>query len=429
VRVFNRVSATRHACWHVWVLVVLLLSGVPAPRSVAQSSPSPRVVAIGDVHGDFDAFRGILEHARIIDTAGRWIAGNATLVQTGDLTDRGPKVRAVLDFLIDLEEQATAAGGRVAVLLGNHETVNMIGDVRDVTPAIYATFADEQSEQRRQAEYEAYVKLCTARAVQLPRPVPRIYQPVSKGDWMAAHAPGFVEYREAFGPQGRYGRWLRTKPTVLRLGDTVFLHGGLQPDRAPRRLEDVNTQMLAEIKRFDDYRSLMIDRKLILPFFTFQEMLAAAQAEIEAGRTAAHREAAGEIAAPGERGSFDHPDPLGLEGLLRIDTWSIINANGPLWFRGFATWSAAEGASQMMKLLRRYSVAHFVVGHSIPATMRITPRFSAAVFLIDTGMLSSFYPGGRASALEIRDGRFTAIYAGDRTTLFEPGERAAPSRR
>jgi hypothetical protein len=408
-------SATRHACWHVWVLVVLLLSGVPTPRSVAQSNRSPRVVAVGDVHGDFDAFRGILEHAGILDAAGRWIAGNTTLVQLGDVTDRGPKVRAVMDLLIDLEEQATAAGGRVQVLLGNHETLNLAGEGRDVTPAIYATFADEQSEQRRQAAYEAYVKLCAARSQQLPRPVPRIYQPLSKGDWMAAHPLGFVEYRDAFGPEGRYGRWLRTKPVVLQLGDTVFLHAGIKPDLAPRRLDDINKQVLTEIKRMDEYRSRMIVRNLILPFFTLEEVLAAAHAELEAGA--------------GGPDPSDNPDPLGLEGLLRSGTWALFDANGPLWFRGFATWSAAEGASQITKLLRRYSVAHFVVGHTVPSTMRITPRFSVAIVLIDTGMLSSVYRGGIASALEIRDGRFTAIDGNQRTTLFEAGQQVAPSRR
>jgi hypothetical protein len=413
----------------VWVLVILLLGGASASRSAAQGRPSPRVVAVGDVHGDFDAFRGILDHAGIIDTAGRWIAGNTTLVQTGDLTDRGPKVRAVLDFLIGLEAQAAAAGGRVAVLLGNHETMNMIGDGQDVTPAIYATFADEQSEQRREAAYEAYVTLCAARSVQLSRPVPKIYQPSSKGDWMAAHPLGFVEYRDAFGPQGRYGRWLRTKPTVLRLGDTVFLHGGLHPDRAPRKLEDINTQVRAELKRFDSHRSLMADRKLILPFFTLSEVLAAAQ--VEAGAIGPRTETAGEFAGPGERSPWDNRDLLALGDLLRIGSWALIDENGPLWFRGFATWSVADGAPQMTTLLRRYGVAHFVVGHTIPSTMRITPRFSAAVFLIDTA-LSSVYPGGRASALEIRDGRFTAIYAGERTTLFEPGAprySARPRRR
>jgi hypothetical protein len=411
----------------VWALAILLLSGVPPPQIVAQSTASPRVVAIGDIHGDFDAFRGILEHAGIIDAAGRWIAGNTILVQTGDATDRGSNVRAVMDLLIDLEEQATAAGGRVAVLLGNHETQNLIGEGRDVTPAIYATFADEQSEQRRQAAYEAYVKLCAARSGQLQRPVPRIYQPSSKDDWMAAHPLGFVEYREAFGPQGRYGRWLRPKPAVLRLGDTVFLHAGLQPGRAPRKLEDINTQVLGEIKRFDTYRSLMIDRKLVLPFFTLSEVLEAAQ--VEARGSALRRGPAGGIPATGGLESLDAPDPLGLEGLLRIGTWALLDPDGPMWFRGFATWSAAVGATQITNLLRRYSVAHFVVGHTIPATRRITPRFSAAVFLIDTGMLSSVYPGGVASALEIRDGRFTAIYTDQRTTLFEADERAAPSRR
>ena len=419
----------RHARWRVWVIAILLLGGgVPAPRSVAQSSAPSRIVAIGDIHGDFDAFRGILEHAGIIDAAGRWVAGATTLVIAGDFTDRGPKVRAVMDLLMDLEERATA-GGHVVVLLGNHETMNLMGDGQDVRPAIYATFADEQSEQRRQAAYEAYVKLCATRSLQLPRPVPRIYQPANKGDWMDAHPPGFVEYREAFGPQGRYGRWLRAKPVLVRLGDTVFLHGGLHPDFSPRRLEDVNKQVLAEIKRFDDFRSLMVDRKLMLPFFTLQEMLAVAQAELEAGRSAARRETAGERAAPGELNPPDNPDPLGLAGLLRIGTWSIFNGNGPLWFRGFATWSTAEGTPQMAKLLQRYNVAHFVVGHTPPSPMRITPRFSAAVFLIDTGMLSSYFRGGVASALEIRDGRFTAIYADQRTTLLEAGAQAAPSRR
>ena len=429
MNVSNRVRAARHAYRRFSVLALLLLSGVPAPQSVvAQSSAPARVVAIGDIHGEFDAFRGMLEHAGILDAAGRWIGGPTTLVIAGDFTDRGSKVRAVMDLLMDLEERATA-GGRVVVLLGNHETMNLMGDGQDVRPAIYATFADEQSEQRRQAAYEAYVKLCAARSLQLPRPAPRIYQPVSQGDWMDAHPLGFVEYREAFGPKGRYGRWLRTKAVLVRLGDAVFLHGGLHPDFAPRRLEDVNKQALAEIKRFDDFRSLMVDRKLMLPFFTLQEMLAVAQVEIEAGRSAARRDTAGDRAAPGELNPPDNPDPLGLEGLLRIGTWSIFNGNGPLWFRGFATWSAAEGTPQMAKLLQRYNVAHFVVGHTPPSPMRITPRFSAAVFLIDTGMLSSYFRGGVASALEIRDRRFTAIYADQRTTLLEASPPAVLIRR
>ena len=397
---------------YLWALVIVLFSGAFAPQGAAQSGASPRVVAIGDIHGDFDAFRGLLAQAGIVDAAGRWIAGRTTLVQLGDFTDRGPKVRAVMDLLMDLEQQAPEAGGRLQVLLGNHELLNIAGEGQDVTPAIYATFADEQSEQRRQAAYEAYVKLSTARAQKL-RSAPRIYETLSKDNWMAAHPPGFIEYREALGPEGRYGRWLRTKPAVLQLGDTVFQHAGINPDAAPRRLEDINKQVLAEIKRIDEYRARMLARNLILPFFTFDEMLAAARAELQSGGP----------------DPFDNPDPLGLEGLLRSNSWAVFDANGPMWFRGFATWSATEGPSEIAKLLRRYAVAHFVVGHTVPGTMRITPRFSAAVFLIDTGMLSSVYKGGVASALEIRDGRFTAIFENQRTTVFEGGFAVPPTRR
>jgi hypothetical protein len=401
--------------WTVLAVAFLASGGaLPAPI-LAQSSGVPRVVAIGDIHGDADAFRGILRDAAIIDENGRWIAGRTTLVQTGDFTDRGAKVRAAMDLLIDLEQQATAAGGRVAVLLGNHEVMNLLGDGRDVTPAIYAAFADDKSARRRDGAYEAYVRLLNARHLELGRSIPGVTQPVSKDDWMSTHPVGFVEYREALGPRGRYGRWLRTKPVVLRVGDTVFLHAGIDPATAPRSLDDINKQVLGELKRFDDYRSRMVDRRLILPFASLTEMLTAAQVEVALDELRARSsERPGAVAAADQL-----PDPLGLKSLLGIDRWAVSAAEGPLWFRGFATWPSDAGAIHMPNLLQRYGVSHFVVGHTITQTRRITPRFSGAVFLIDTGMLSSYVPGGIASALEISGGRFTAIHGTDRTVLLE----------
>ena len=175
------------------------------------------------------------------------------------------------------------------MLLGNHEVMNLIGDLRDATPAIYQTFADAQSEKRREAAYDAYIKWCADHASQFNQP-PRFYQPVSKADWMAAHPIGYVEYRSAMSPQGRYGRWIRTRPAVLQLNGIVFLHGGLNPERTPRRLEDVNKQVLAEIKRWDDYQTRMVDRKMVLPFFTLPEILTAAQIELELAALASRRQ-------------------------------------------------------------------------------------------------------------------------------------------
>jgi hypothetical protein len=405
------------------MLAILLVITLSAPLGLAQRGAAPRIVVIGDIHGDLDGFVGILRHAGITDENGRWIAGHTIVVQTGDYTDRGPKVRAVMDLLMELEQQSAAAGGRLVVLIGNHEVMNMVGDHRDVTPAIYATFADEKSAQRREAAYEVYLKFCAARAAPFQGSPPRLYQPVSKSDWMDAHPPGALEYWEALGPRGRYGRWLRTKSTVLQLGDTVFMHAGINPERATRRLDDINKQVTSEIRRFDEYRSRLIDRQLILSSFTLSEILTAAQIEV------AIAAALSKSAQTGPQESLEAvtiPDPLRLAELLRIDRWALLDPEGPLWFRGFATWSSETGAVQMKNLMQRYNVARFVVGHTVVEAKRVTPRFSGAVILIDTGMV---FPGGAASALEIRDRQFTAIYPEERALLFEAGERLAPAAR
>src|SRR5262249_50899462 len=104
--------------------------------------------AIGDIHGDFDAFVGILGQARLIDPAQRWSGGNATLVQTGDFLDRGPKARAVMDLLMALQKDAPKQGGKIIVLMGNHEAMNVYGDLRYVSEADYASFADDRANSR-----------------------------------------------------------------------------------------------------------------------------------------------------------------------------------------------------------------------------------------------------------------------------------------
>ena len=78
-----------------------------------------------------------------------------------------------------------------------------------------------------------------------------------------------------------------------------------------------------------------------------------------------------------------------------------MRPDGPLWFRGYDQWTDEEGAAQIGKILEAYDAAHIAVGHTVQKGGRIRPRFGDKVFLIDTGMLSSYYPGGRASALEI----------------------------
>jgi hypothetical protein len=405
--------------WLAWIAVAIVAADRDAVRVGAQGS-AQRVVAIGDVHGDLDAFTAVLKRAGLIDDSRRWAGGRTLFVTTGDFTDRGPKVREIMDLLIDLEAQAPRAGGRVVVLLGNHEVMNLMGDLRYVTPAIYASFAGPESDSRRESAYDAYLKLVAGQAEAARRREIDPPQPATREAWMAEHPAGFVEYVDAFAPRGRYGAWLRRKSIVFRSGDVAFLHGGIDPGRGVASLDAINDTATGELRTFDNLRDSMVDRRLILPTSTFQEILDAARRELDA--------LAIEQARDKER-----PVERRIEGWLRdiqqVGSWSVVAPNGPLWFRGYATWSDAEGEAAMTVLSERYRIARVVVGHTITQTRRILPRFGRRVFLIDTGMSSASGAKGTPSALEIRDGHFTAMYPdGEPIVLDAPVPALAPAR-
>src|SRR5256885_14030243 len=120
-----------------------------------------------------------------------------------------------------------------------------------------------------------------------------------------------------------------------------------------------------------------------------------------------------------------------VSGLLRFGEWLSVRTDGPLWFRGYDQWSEEEGVAQVSKLLDAYKATHIAVGHTVQKGGRMRPRFGNRVFLMDTGMLSSYYPGGRASALEIcGDTKFTAEYMDQQVVLIDsaaslPGKAAS----
>ncbi len=419
-------SGARTRLYQGTVIVCLLMIAGMTWRAPDNPSSPARTVAIGDVHGAADALAAILQRTQLIDASHKWIGGAATLVQTGDVTDRGPKVREALDLLMSLEAQAPAAGGRVLALLGNHETMNLMGEPKYVTPEIYLTFADDRAEARRQEAFDAYVKLCKSRAGLANGVPPEIYRAPDRDVWMAAHPLGYFEYREAFSPDGRYGHWLRTLLAIAEVGETLFLHGGISAAYASQDIDALNKQIQKEIKAFDEGRAFLVKEKLALPWFTLQETLLAARAELERLNALATQSSNGDSIRQDGLGPLDARRLQTLQSLLRINEWTGVKSDGPLWYRGYAMWTPEEGAQQIQPILKKLGVAHIVVGHTPPMTMRITPRFRASVFLIDTGMLASSYPGGRASALDIQDGTYTAIYQEDSKILLQRGAEPSP---
>jgi hypothetical protein len=320
------------------------------------NAPAPaRVVAVADVHGGFQPFVSILTAAGLIDARHRWSGGNAVLVQTGDVTDRGAGVREALDLLMALEKEAAAAGGKVHMLLGNHEVMNMAGDTRDVSPEALGSLGGEAG------------------------------------------------YRAAFGRDGKYGKWLRTKPMLLNLDGTVFMHAGINLDYSTESLDELNARVRREIAEWDEGRRWLEQRNLIKPSTPFLEIVLAARSEID------------RVNAIMAEKKHLPPEVRRDAGIVlpvaNIGSSSLFQGNGPLWFRGFATWTDEEGAARMAAVLKHHRVNRFVTGHSTQASGLINERFGGSLFLIDTGMLNGrFYPGGRPSALEITAGVAKPVY-------------------
>ena len=71
-----------------------------------------RIVAIGDVHGEYTNFLALLREAELVNRRGNWIAGTTHLVQLGDIPDRGPDTDKVIKLLKQLEIQAAKAGSK-----------------------------------------------------------------------------------------------------------------------------------------------------------------------------------------------------------------------------------------------------------------------------------------------------------------------------
>jgi hypothetical protein len=228
-----------------------LIATTLAPAGEEEAWPAvPRVVAIGDLHGDLDQFITVLKDAGLVDAKLKWTGGKAHLVQTGDRLDRGAQSRKVMDLFMRLEKDARKAGGMVHPLLGNHEAMNMLGDLRYVTPEEFAAFKGTDSQRYRDSLWEQ------RREERKRRGEPDLTSEDRKR--FDAEVPlGYVEHRLAFAPKGTYGAWLLRQNAVIRIGDTLFLHGGISPKYADFSLTDLNDKIRGELSDPDPLTALV----------------------------------------------------------------------------------------------------------------------------------------------------------------------------
>jgi hypothetical protein len=229
----------RHLC--LWLAAVMVAA---SPASLSAQAPQ-RIVAVGDLHGDYGAWIDIARSAGFVDGKLHWAGGRTTLVQAGDIVDRGPDSLKIIRHLRKLEKEAARAGGRVIALVGNHEAMNMTGDLRYTDPGEYAAFTDVHSEALRQAAWDANGKSFTAN---YKTRHPELSDKQIRDAWFTSMPLGMLEHQRAWAPDGELGRWVAGNPAVVRLGDSLFVHGGISAAFANIPVAEINRRVSAALK-------------------------------------------------------------------------------------------------------------------------------------------------------------------------------------
>lgn len=204
-----------------------------------------RIVVVGDVHGSYSQFTTVLRQAGLLEAGkDKWAGGTTHLVQLGDVPDRAPDTRRILDLLMDLEKQAKKAGGMVHALIGNHEAMNVYGDLRYTVPEEFESFRRSNSEEIRNEFYRMHEA-----ELRSSGHGPTLTAQYRK-QWESQFPLGFLEHRLEFGPNGKYGRWILKHEAVIRINDTLFVHGGISPKYAGKSMAEINDQVRNELTDF-----------------------------------------------------------------------------------------------------------------------------------------------------------------------------------
>ena len=95
---------------------MLTVLAILASCSLLQPS-EPRLVAIGDFHGDYGAFESVMVRAGLMNADGYWAGGDTLVIQVGDIADRGPDSRQIIEHLRRLQAQSVMTGGQIIAFL------------------------------------------------------------------------------------------------------------------------------------------------------------------------------------------------------------------------------------------------------------------------------------------------------------------------
>jgi hypothetical protein len=269
-----------------------------------------KIFVVSDIHGQYDIFQELLYSNKIIDQNNTWVWGDGHLVIIGDLFDKGTKVHESLWLIYRLEQQAKKAGGVVHFILGNHEVKALRGDLKYVR--------------------ENYFTLAKALSITIPE----------------------LYYDNTF-----WGRWLRSKNVLTKIGFRLFVHGGIHPDLIEKysSISDINIIMKENL-------DLSLDEIKINPELSF-----------------------------------------------------LFRKDGPIRYRGFFQPDNLPEVSncQLNDILNHFDVDRIIVGHT--SGEHIYTSYNNQIVCVDSGIKNGLH----GEALLIMDDRYYAVNTkGDRTPIF-----------
>lgn len=363
-------------------------------RLVSTIETSERVVAFGDVHGAHSELMALLRELGMVDTQGDWIGGKSQLVSLGDLIDRGPGSRDVVELMIKLDRQATQAGGAVHMVLGNHEVMVMSGDLRYVSLPEFEAFAADESPQEREQmfqEYQRFNKNLDAKDLEVA--------------FDREYPLGYLGLRKAYSPDGELGQWLLQQALVLKVNDRVYTHGGISDDYSGKSIDSINRELKEELNQY--LNSVALLRKAaILPWhIDYHHQLSFLNARVE------------EFVEQKPRKRPDWFDAV--QTIFEAQKYKIFSAQSPTWYRGTSLCHPLVESVNIERFLKRAGARQLIVGHT-PTRGDVLERMDGLSIRLDTGMLKNVYKG-QAAALVITPDQTYVHYLGK-------AHQAAPSK-
>ncbi len=338
----------------------------PAADIPFEWSGVERVVSIADLHGDYDRFIFILAHPQVglVDADLHWTGGKAHLVQLGDVLDRGPRAKEILDLIMRLEKEAEAAGGMVHMLLGNHEEMNITGIALDYPGYVpveqFVAFLREDYRREKDVEYIKTLPIEERKRAEMEGLDIHVDEGYASY-WRTIEAAKDPQAVRAYvlGFNDVYGNWLVKQNAVIKINDVIYVHGGVSEAFSKWPIREINQVLRQELEFFQ-----------------------------------------GRMRNPQQFAKPFHP---------RL----VYDPDSPLWFRGLATKNEASAEGEIDRTLANLGARAMVVGHnyfslrggaSPVITKALVARFHDKIWIMDTGISGSYK--GVPSALIYDHGEF-----------------------